>query len=100
MHDITLKNSAQFHVKADAVHNSRYFNIDIKVNTTAQFNLLKKFSLIGVLPLFPLNTDGIDPAGANATFFNITSQNFDDVIVPKPSDGSYWRSNCTQNMHI
>lgn len=70
------------------------------MNTTAQFNLIKKFSFVGVIPLFPLNTDGIDPSGANMTFRNITSQNFDDVVVPKPSNRNSWNNHCTQNITV
>ena len=36
------------------------------------------------MPIFPLNTDGIDPAARNATFRRIKITNFDDSIVPKP----------------
>jgi hypothetical protein len=51
--------------------------------------------------MFPLNTDGIDPSGKNFHIYNITCQNYDDVVVPKPShrrDDGY--SNCTENMLI
>lgn len=45
MHDLVMKNSAQFHVKLDHCHDGLFYNINIKVNTTAQINLLKRFSL-------------------------------------------------------
>lgn len=75
--------------------NVKGYNLDIKVNTTAQINLLKHFSLEGILPMFPFNTDGIDPYGKNMHFYNITCQNWDDVIVPKPARGRDFYSNCT-----
>ena len=53
----------------------------------------------GVIPLFPLNTDGIDPSGARMKFYNLTVQNYDDVVVPKPSSGND-PINCTQDMLI
>lgn len=84
IHDIVFKNSAQFHLKMDHCHDGLLYNIDIKVNTTAQINLIKKFSLEGVIIMFPFNTDGIDPSGARFHIFNITAQNWDDVVVPKP----------------
>jgi len=31
-------------------------------------------------PVFPLNTDGIDPAGSNVTIRNVNITNFDDSI--------------------
>lgn len=37
------------------------------------------------LPLFPLNTDGIDASGRNYTFRNLKITNFDDAVVPKPT---------------
>ena len=85
IHDLVLKNSAQFHVKLDQATDIEIYNVHILVNTTAQINLFKKFSLEGAIPLFPLNTDGIDPSGARVKVYNITVQNFDDVVVPKPS---------------
>lgn len=84
IHDMVWKNAAQYHLKMDSCHDSEIYNIDIKVNTTAQINLIKKFSIEGVVPMFPLNTDGIDPAGARFHIYNITCQNYDDVVVPKP----------------
>jgi polygalacturonase len=45
LHDLTLKNSPQFHLKMDDCHTSKIYNLNIKVNTTAQLNLLKHFSL-------------------------------------------------------
>ena len=58
--------------------------MNIKVNTTAQINLLRSFSLVGVIPMFPFNTDGVDPHGSNFHIYNLTVQNWDDVVVPKP----------------
>ena len=100
IHDITMKNSAQFHLKMDTCFDADLFNINIKVNTTAQLNLFKKFSLEGLIPLFPLNTDGIDPSGARMHIFNLTVQNYDDVVVPKPSNQGSSGGNCTQDMLV
>jgi len=36
------------------------------------------------MPMFPLNTDGIDIWAKNATFRRVKVTNFDDSIVPKP----------------
>jgi hypothetical protein len=36
------------------------------------------------MPIFPLNTDGIDPAGRNIHIHNISVTNFDDVVAVKP----------------
>jgi len=57
---------------------------------------MKKLSLEGSIVMFPYNTDGIDPSGQNMHIYNLTVQNFDDVVVPKPSRDNF----CTQNMLI
>lgn len=101
IHDLTLKNSPSFHIKADQTSNATFYNLDIKVNTTAQLDILKRRFLTGIIPMFPLNTDGIDPNGRNFHIYNITCQNYDDVVVPKPAHtapGSV--ANCTENMLI
>lgn len=94
-----LKNSPSFHIATSQCAYFEIYNLDIKVNTTAQFNLAKRFNLEGVIPTFPLNTDGIDPAGKYFHIWNLTVQNYDDVVVPKPSraGGKY---DCTEFMEV
>ena len=46
--------------------------------------------------MFPFNTDGIDPSGSRFHIYNITCQNYDDVVVPKPSR----LADCTQDMLV
>ena len=43
--DLRLNNSANFHLKLHDVTNGTIYNLDIRVNLTAQINLLKHFSL-------------------------------------------------------
>jgi hypothetical protein len=45
--------------------------------------------------MFPFNTDGIDPYGSDMHFYNITCQNWDDVIVAKPARNNGVYSTCT-----
>jgi polygalacturonase len=54
------------------------------------------------LPIFPLNTDGIDPTGYNMTFRNIKITNFDDAIVAKPGNKGpdHKFGDCTQDILI
>lgn len=53
------------------------------------------------MPWFPLNTDGIDFAGRNATFSHIKITNFDDAIVAKPSHrGDNRLTNCTTDILV
>lgn len=99
IHDLVMKNSPSFHLRITQSFYFEIYNLDIKVNTTAQFNLMKKFSLTGILPTFPLNTDGVDPYGKHFHIYNLTVQNFDDVVVPKPSHQGTL-CDCTEDMLI
>lgn len=36
------------------------------------------------LPTFPLNTDGLDPHGANALIERLNITNYDDAVAIKP----------------
>lgn len=74
--------------------------MNIRVNTTAQLNLLTSLSLEGLVWMFPFNTDGIDPSGRDIHIYNVTCQNWDDVIVAKPSHKNYKYSDCTQDMLV
>ncbi len=101
IHDLLLKNSPCYHIITGQTVDARIYNLDIKVNTTAQLDIIKRNYLNGIIPMFPLNTDGIDPAGRNFHIFNITCQNYDDVVVPKPTHTyASGIANCTENMLI
>lgn len=99
-HDLRLKNSPNYHMILDQTIDTVIYNIDIRVNTTAQLDILKRNYLIGTIPMFPLNTDGIDPMGRNFHIYNITCQNYDDVVVPKPAHRGYPLAECTENFLI
>lgn len=101
VNDLRLKNSPSFHLVVSQTVGAKFYNLDIKVNTTAQLDILKRNYLTGIVPMFPLNTDGIDPSGSDFHIYNITCQNYDDVVVPKPTHSSSDSfTNCTQNMLI
>lgn len=51
------------------------------------------------LPIFPLNTDGIDANGRNVTFRRVKVTNFDDAIVAKPANKGY-NNTCTRDVLI
>jgi hypothetical protein len=69
---LRLKNSMQYHLRISDCTNGTLHGLDIRVNVTAQINLLKYFSLEGVVPMYAFNTDGIDPSGSNMHFYNLT----------------------------
>ena len=101
VHDLTLKNSPSFHLRGVQITDATFYNLDIKVNTTAQLDILKRRFLTGSLPLFPLNTDGIDPYGKNIHIYNLTCQNYDDVVVAKPIHRAAGQlTNCTQDLLV
>jgi polygalacturonase len=53
-------------------------------------------------PVFPLNTDGIDPAGSNVTIRNVNITNFDDAVAVKPShnDNKVAKGGCSQDILV
>jgi polygalacturonase len=52
--------------------------------------------------MFPLNTDGIDISGRNATFKRFKITNFDDTIVPKPGNAVSGKlyADCTHDILV
>ena len=69
------------------------------VDVEKQKQLLSSYNLLsdgsnGIprgIPMFPLNTDGIDVKGQNITVRNCTVTNFDGAVCLKPTDGSACR---------
>jgi polygalacturonase len=53
-------------------------------------------------PTFPLNTDGIDPAGSNVRIENVKITNWDDAIAVKPSHKTdkVAKDGCSQDISV
>lgn len=51
-------------------------------------------------PIYPLNTDGIDPSAENVIIRNVNITNYDDAIAIKPCDKSNKYCHCSSNMFI
>jgi polygalacturonase len=68
----------------------------------AQRALLDEHGLLDELglPIFPLNTDGIDPAGTNVLIRNVSISNFDDAVAVKPCNGNFKYAKCSQNIVV
>lgn len=105
--NLYVQNSPQFHFKLHDMLNLHMKNVTIHVDVTAQRSLLQKGGRwrdadndLAGLPTFPLNTDGIDPAGANILIENATIQNFDDAVAVKPLSGEGTWANCSQNITV
>jgi len=77
------------------------FEIRADYYGTFEMALLGKFKWLSFLKFpfvtFPLNTDGIDVSGINYTLRRIKITNYDDAIVPKPSNSAH-KYPCTQNV--
>lgn len=97
--ELHLKNSPQFHIIILDCLNLSLGNIKITVNRTAQFKLLKQFNRLG-LPMFPFNTDGIDPQGTNIHIYNVTCENYNDIVVVKPNNLKGRLSQCSENILV
>ena len=102
---LTVYNAPRFHFDLQNMTNLIVRDIYIWVNVTAQQDLLKRRrekyypgSSPWNIPMFPLNTDGIDPSGRNILIQNITVENYDDVVAVKP--GKMLTDGCTQNVTV
>jgi polygalacturonase len=73
--------------------------IKISVNRTAQYKLLRQFNRL-TPPLFPFNTDGIDPQGSNIHIYNISCENYNDIVVVKPNSPKGRLSKCSENILV
>ena len=52
------------------------------------------------LPMFPLNTDGIDPAGKNILIERLNVTNFDDAVAVKSLNRHGDYATCTENVIV
>jgi hypothetical protein len=92
------------------VRNAIIERVTIWVDVEKQKQLLSSYNLLsdgsnGIprgIPMFPLNTDGIDIKGQNVTVRNCTVTNFDDAVCLKPTDGSAVPpfTNCTEDILV
>lgn len=105
--NLKLKNSPFFHLNLDGCANVTIDGLTVFVDTLRQQSLQNKHlsgiewikdKLLSHLPIFPLNTDGIDPSGINFLIRNYTYTGFDDAIAVKPSRIGSPFTNCTQNL--
>lgn len=105
---ITLNNSPNYHVRAYQVQNVTISGVTIYVDNHVQREMYERAGVwdeergvLGVPNVFALNTDGIDLRGCDIEVFNVTIQNFDDAVVPKPTArGSNPWCSCTERVHV
>eukprot|EP00475_Leptophrys_vorax_P002192 TRINITY_DN11249_c0_g1_i1.p1 TRINITY_DN11249_c0_g1~~TRINITY_DN11249_c0_g1_i1.p1 ORF type:complete len:439 (+),score=108.58 TRINITY_DN11249_c0_g1_i1:67-1383(+) len=100
---IHMKNSPCYHIQIGDAMDVILRYISIKVDVWKQkelFDTLSNGWLNGIIPLFPLNTDGIDPSGKNMHIHDIYVENYDDAIVIKPAHGGYKYASCSENILV
>ena len=96
--NLTMRNSPSFHLVAHQIKNFVARNIFIWVDVTAQKQLLNSSHTSSwKVPMFPFNTDGIDPSGQNILIQNITVENYDDAVAVKPGN---LEDGCTENVTV
>lgn len=111
---VMFKNSPQFHLYFTELDGAYFHDFEIYVDIYGQLQLNELFTpdslpskLISKispdfsvrLPSYALNTDGIDPHGRNITIERLKITNFDDAIVPKPSNAKK-QIPCTENITV
>ena len=83
-----MLNSPCFHISTHDLDQGYFHDFEIEVDIMSQShlgNLLGEERSLGLrIPTFPLNTDGIDPAGTNILIERVNITNFDDAVAVKP----------------
>jgi polygalacturonase len=85
-------NSPMYHLYLTDIDDFLIQDFEIRVDVFEQKNLALKHGKYDFrlgLPTFPLNTDGIDPAGSNILIRNVKITSYDDSIAVKPANGGY-----------
>jgi polygalacturonase len=108
---ILVMNSPYYHIVPYDCENWYMHDFEIYVDIVGQLELhnlflhnypkeLMNFGGLDIeIPIFPLNTDGVDIYGRNFTFRNVKITNFDDAIVPKPSNKGH-KHVCTEDIWV
>jgi polygalacturonase len=91
---VSFINAPNYHLNLRDMLNVTVTNVLIRVDLTLND------SIFDLLPTFPLNTDGIDIAGKDIYFRNLTITNFDDAVAVKPTNSKGLFSNCTENILV
>jgi len=103
IHGLRFQNSPQYHMLIEDVLGITVRDLTVHVDVYAQKEILAAKGALDAatgLPIFPLNTDGIDPSGVNVLIDNVTITNFDDAVAVKPMNGRGKYSSCSGNMTI
>ena len=102
-------NSPFFHMHIQDFENGYFHDFEIWVDAKGQLELDRL--LLGeqstnlafphlTLPTYPLNTDGIDPAGRNILIERVNITSYDDAVALKGSKNNWTYSKCTENVIV
>ena len=94
---VEMRNSPQYHMKLDDIVNVEVHHMEIfsdwwGTRSDGKYNWR--------LPIFPLNTDGIDPSGKNVYIHDVVIQNYDDAVAVKPAHQKEEYVECAEDMLI
>ena len=99
-----LKDSPRYHISIDDAVGVEVGFVTITVNVIKQKALYKRYDLLLSpeipIPIFPLNTDGIDIAAKDVYVHDCSVENFDDSVCVKPAHQGWIYSQCTENFLV
>ena len=94
---ILVSNSPYYHFLLEDIDNFYIHDMEIYVDVFRQKNIHMMFGNwdFGIsYPIFPLNTDGIDPSGTNVRIENVKITNYDDAVAVKPAHNTNKVATC------
>jgi polygalacturonase len=103
---ITWKNSPQYNINVRDINRFYFHDFTIDTDILGQFVIGQFFGQHDSmrdgfpLPTFPLNTDGIDPAGSNVLIERVNIINFDDAVAVKPQHNDGEKATCSENIMV
>ena len=99
---IKTLNSPRFNYHLYEVKNLTCRYLDIRADVWKMIDLAKKFNWFDWklnVPMFPFNTDGIDPAGEDIHIHDCYIENYDDAIAVKPLNSND-KYPCSKNVLV
>lgn len=100
---VTWMNSPMYHFELLDIDNFIFQDMEIYVDIWEQKRITKLFGMFDAemdFPMFPLNTDGIDPAGSNVIIRRVKITTFDDAVAVKPTNKGYSIAKCAENILV
>ena len=96
-------NSPMYHFLLEDIDNFLIQDFEIYVDIYEQKQLSKLFGVYDFtkgLPMFPLNTDGVDPSGTNVHIRRLKITSFDDAVAVKPAHNTNKIAKCAEHILV